>query len=82
MAVTIHTDEIELTHHADAYHHFMLGVKWSALTLGVLITFFTLWFCTPAGFFGGLIAAIVVLTVGVWAMRHFLAHSTERDGPH
>ncbi len=67
--------------HALVYHRFMLGVKWAAIHLAAFIVFFTLWFATPAGFGLGLIAGLLVLALGVYAMMHGLAHSTERDNP-
>lgn len=75
------TTDPELASHAASYHHFMLGVKWVAIHLAAGLTFATLWFATPAGFFGGLIVGVVVYAVGVWAMNAFLAHSTESDNP-
>lgn len=71
----------ELAAHAVSYHRFMLALKWIAISLGSSITFFTLWFATNAGFFVGLIAGLVVFSLGVFAMTHGLAHSTESDNP-
>ncbi len=71
----------DLTTHAVSYHRFMLAVKWIGITLGSSITFFTLAFATKAGFFAALIAGLVVFALGVFAMTHGLAHSTESDGP-
>lgn len=68
--------------HAMSYHRFMLGLKWTAIHLATVIFFLALWFCTPAGFLGALIAALVVFAVAVFAMTHGLAHSTESDNPH
>jgi len=67
--------------HAGTYHRFMLGLKWTAIVLATLIVFFTLWFATPAGFVWGLLAGLVVLAGGIYAMNRWLAHSTERDNP-
>jgi hypothetical protein len=67
--------------HATSYHRFMLGLKWVSITLGSLILALTLWFATPAGFGGGLVVGLVVFAVGVWAMNHGLAHSSEQDNP-
>ena len=67
--------------HAGSYHRFMLGLKWTAIHLATLIVFLTLWFATPAGFGWGLIAGLVVLGVGIYAMNHGLNHSTERNNP-
>ena len=75
----IHSDPATLAVHAGAYHRFMLGLKWVALTLGSLITLLTLWFATAAGFVAGFVTAAVVFGVGVYAMNHGLAHSSEGD---
>ena len=71
----------EFVEHAQTYHHFMLGLKWLTIHLAAVITGLVLWFATPAGFLGGAAGAIVVLAIGIYAMNHGLAHSTERDGP-
>ncbi len=64
---------------AVTYHRFMLGVKWVAIVLGSVILALAISFCTQAGIFAGLFAGVVVFAVGAWAMRAFLAHSTEAD---
>jgi len=71
----------DLVRHAVTYHRFMLGVKWVAIHFAAVIVFLTLWFATSAGFIGGLVAGLVVWGVGVYAMRHGMAHSSERDNP-
>jgi hypothetical protein len=71
----------EISVHARTYHGFMLGVKWMAIHLAVILVFLVLWFCTSAGFLGALIGALLVLGAGVFAMSHGLAHSTEQDNP-
>jgi hypothetical protein len=85
MASLVHDESTptpaEISAHAGAYHRFMLGLKWTAIHLATLIVFLTLWFATPAGFGWGLIGGLIVLGVGVYAMTHGLAHSTERDNP-
>ncbi|HXQ45718.1 MAG TPA: hypothetical protein VN806_03830 [Caulobacteraceae bacterium] len=64
---------------AVTYHRFMLGVKWVAIVLGAVILSLVIAFCTPAGIIPGIFAGLIVLAVGVWAMRAFLAHSTEAE---
>ena len=64
---------------AVTYHRFMLGVKWVAIVLGAVILALAISFCTQAGIFAGLFAGLVVLALGAWAMRAFLAHSTEAE---
>ncbi len=75
------TTEPELTAHAVAYHRFMLGVKWVLVTLGSFITFATVSFGTNAGPMWGVLVGLMVLAIGVYAMGHGLAHSTESDNP-
>ena len=64
---------------ADTYHHFMLGVKWVALSFATMIAFLILAFASPVGILGGLVVGALVFAVGVYALRHGLAHSTERE---
>ena len=70
-------DETELEVHERTYHRFMLGVKWFAIHCAVIAVFFGMWLASPAGFGWALIAAVIVGAVGIWAMRHGLAHSSE-----
>ncbi len=64
---------------AVTYHRFMLGVKWVAIVLGAVILSLVIAFCTSAGVVPGIFAGLIVLAVGAWAMRAFLAHSTEAE---
>ena len=49
----------------------VMGVtKWSCLAIAVGVLFFTLWFCTQAGFLTALISAIVLGAVGVFALQN------------
>jgi hypothetical protein len=68
-----------LATHAHTFHRFMLGMKWCCIHLAALLSFLVISFCTSAGWGVGVVAAIVVVAVGVYAMNHGLAHSTE-DG--
>jgi type IV secretory pathway TrbL component len=80
-AVHPSTTAAELATHAMAYHRFMLGVKWVLVVLASFLTWSTLTFATAAGFWVGTLSGIIVFFIGVWAMRNFLAHSTESDNP-
>ena len=64
---------------AGSYHHFMLGAKWAAISVASILTFLIVGFATPASVIAGLIAGAVVFAVGVYALRHGLAHSTEYE---
>ena len=79
MAVDIHTPDVELAVHAATYHHFMLGVKWAAITLASILVFLVVGFATPAGAFSGLVGGVIIFAIGTYAMNHGLAHSSEND---
>jgi len=63
--------------HAHTFHSFMLAVKWFCIHLAAVLSFLVLTFCTGAGWGFGVLAALAVIAVGVYAMNHGLAHSTE-----
>ena len=73
------TSAVELQRHARTYHGFTLAVKWFCIHFATLATLLIGWFATPLGFVGAVITAAIVFAVGVWAMNHGLAHSTEND---
>jgi hypothetical protein len=50
--------------HEKTYAGFLKLTKWGSLYLAAIVLMLTLWFCTPAGFLGAVITAVVVLGVG------------------
>ena len=68
--------------HGRTFHGFMLAVKVFCAHLAVIMTFLVITFATPAGWGWGLIAAIVVAAVAIWALTHGLNHSTEQASLH
>jgi hypothetical protein len=72
-----------MTDHAADYHHgdmdihaqqttfssVMTATKWSCLAVAVGVLFFTLLFCTDAGFGSAFITAAILTGVGVFALR-------------
>jgi hypothetical protein len=50
--------------HEKTYAGFLRLTKWGSFYLAATILFLTLWFCTPAGFIGGLFTGVVVLVIG------------------
>jgi len=64
-------------HHGDqdihaqqaTFHHVMVATKWSIVALAAGIAFLTLWFCTSAGFINALITGIIIVVVGIVALR-------------
>jgi thiamine transporter ThiT len=69
MASEYHRGEMDISEQTATYHAVMGMTKWGSLALVVAILMLTLWFCTPAGFFGGLIPGLVVLVAGVALLR-------------
>jgi hypothetical protein len=56
--------------HEKTYHAFSILTRWAMLVLGDAIFFFTLWFATPAGFWGGAVAGFVAFVAGYWLLVH------------
>jgi aa3 type cytochrome c oxidase subunit IV len=68
--------------HGRTFHGFTLGVKIFCACLATIMTFLIVGFCTPAGWGLGLIAAIIVAALAIYALTHGLAHSTEEASLH
>jgi hypothetical protein len=65
------TNNPELRAHEKTYHVFNVLLRWSCVLLAVALTSLTLWFATPAGFWGGAIAGVVLFVAGWWfVIRH------------
>ena len=64
-----HRGEMDVSAQASTYHFFMGLTKWGSLHVAVILVFLTLWFCAHAGFFRSLIAALVLLVLGIFALR-------------
>jgi hypothetical protein len=56
--------EMEIVEHEKTFDGFIKMTKWGSLYLAVLLVLLTLWFCTPAGFFGAAISAVVLAFLG------------------
>jgi CHASE2 domain-containing sensor protein len=77
-------------HHADSHDYtrgemaigeqsstwglFMVLAKYGSLAVAAALTFLTLWFCTPAGFFVGLIVGLVVFGAGFAFLKSGSSH--------
>ena len=68
--------------HGRTFHGFTLAVKSFCACLATIMTFLVIGFCTPAGWGIGLLAAIIVAGVAIYALTHGLNHSSEEDSLH
>lgn len=61
----------DLVAHERTYHVFNVLLRWCMLLLATTLLSLTLWFATPAGFWGALVVGTVVFVVGyVGLVRH------------
>ncbi len=64
-----HRGEMDIHEQQATFDGFNLMTKWGSLILAVGTLFFTLWFCTEAGFIGAFISAAVVAVIGTLVLR-------------
>ena len=61
--------DMDIEAHKASFHAFVLMSKWGSLTIASGLLFFTMWFCTSAGFLAALVSAVVVAVVGTLILR-------------
>ncbi len=76
MASEYHRGEMDISEQTATYNAVMGLTKWGSLALAVALLMLTLWFCTPAGFIGGLVPGLVLLVAGIALLRE------KKDGGH
>jgi hypothetical protein len=64
-----HRGEMEIQEQVSTYNLFMGMTKWGSLAIASHLLLFTVWFCTPGGFFAGLISAVVLAVIGFVLLR-------------
>ena len=64
-----HHGDQDITENQRMFAAFGAMTKWGSLITAVSVLVLTLWFCTPAGFFGGIIPGFVVLALGIIFLR-------------
>ncbi len=64
-----HHGDMPVSAQSSTYVAVMGLFKWGALGLADLMILLVLWFCTPAGFFPGLVVAAIVLGLGIFGLR-------------
>jgi thiamine transporter ThiT len=64
-----HPGDQEISEQVATFGVFGKMMKWGSLCVAVLLVMLVLWFCRGAGFFGGLIPGLVVLSLGIYFLR-------------
>jgi uncharacterized membrane protein len=64
-----HRGDQDITEQERMFHAFGAMTKWGSLITAVAVLMLAIWFCTPMGFFGGLIPGVVVLAAGIFFLR-------------
>lgn len=64
-----------LVAHERTYKAFNVLLRWCMVALASSLLFLTLWFASPVGFFGALVAGVVVFVLGY----QFLVREEERE---
>ena len=64
-----HHGDMDIHAQQSTFHAVMVGTKWSCLAIAVGVLFFTLLFCTEAGFGGAFFSALILLVVGIVGLR-------------
>jgi hypothetical protein len=64
-----HHGDMDIHEQTATFKSVMAATKWGSLAVAVSVLLLVLWFCTDAGFFGGLIPAVLLAAIGVYALR-------------
>jgi len=64
-----HHGDMNISEHLSSYRLFGALSKWGSLVVGDAVLMLSLWFCTDAGFVGGLIPGVIVAAAGVFFLR-------------
>lgn len=59
-----HRGDMQIEEQEKTYSGFLKMTKWGSLYLAAIVLFLVLWFCTSAGFLGGLVTLVIVLVLG------------------
>ena len=69
MAGDYQRGEMDIHEQSATFEAFGKMTKWGSLAVAVLLLTITLWFCTAAGFIGGVIPGVVLAVLGVVFLR-------------
>jgi hypothetical protein len=61
--------QMDISQNVASFHIFALLTKWGSLAAAAILALLVLWFCTGAGFGGGLITAAIITAIGIAVLR-------------
>lgn len=64
----------EISEQVSTFHLVMGLTKWGSLAIAAVLLFLTLWFMPNGNVFGGLIAAVILVVIGYFALRDKKTH--------
>lgn len=64
-----HRGEMDIHEQVSTFHAFLGMSKWFCLALATALVFVIILFCTKAGFLPAAISAVVLLVIGLFALR-------------
>ena len=67
---TDHTHgQMDIAEQSASFDLFIKFTKWGSLAVAVMVLWATLMFCTSTGFVGAVVAAVILLALGVYLLR-------------
>ena len=60
---------MDVSEQAATFELVMGMTKWGSLAIAAGVLFLVLWFCTKVGFLGAAVTGVVLLAIGVFALR-------------
>ncbi len=61
--------QMDIAEQSASFDLFIRFTKWGSLLVAVMVLWATLTFCTSTGFIGAVVAAVLLLAVGVFVLR-------------
>ena len=61
--------QMDIAEHTASFDLFVRFTKWGSLAVAVVVLWATLMFCTSTGFIGSVVAAVLLLAIGVYLLR-------------
>ncbi|CAN5723765.1 hypothetical protein BH11PSE1_BH11PSE1_27750 [soil metagenome] len=69
MASEYHRGDMDISEQVATFNLFNGMTKWGSLAIASMLLLLVLWFCTPTGFLGAFISAVVMLVLGIFFLR-------------